>query len=113
MLAAFLAEMGYEAFAAGDAARALSLAQDVVPDAAILDIGLPDVDGYELALAIRHALGERAPRLIALTGYAQGSDRDRAIACGFVEHLAKPVDMSEHAPCSAFRRPAGGRLEMS
>jgi PAS domain S-box-containing protein len=94
MLAEFLGEMGYECFVALDAARALALSREVMPDAAILDIGLPDVDGHELAREIRTALAERAPKLIALTGYARDSDRERAMEAGFAEHLAKPVEMA-------------------
>lgn len=97
MLAVFLGLVGYEPLVAGDAGRALSLASELAPEAAILDIGLPDIDGYDLARAMRSALGERTPKLIALTGYARDSDRERALESGFVEHLAKPVDMSRLA----------------
>jgi signal transduction histidine kinase/ActR/RegA family two-component response regulator len=94
LLAAFLGEIGYECHVAANAQRALSIAREVEPHAAILDIGLPDVDGHELAREIRGALPGRTPKLIALTGYAQQSDRRRAIEAGFAEHLAKPVEMA-------------------
>jgi PAS domain S-box-containing protein len=97
LLAEFLGEMGYESFVAFDARRALTLVGEVAPDVAILDIGLPDVDGYELALEIRKAHGDGSPKLIALSGYAQERDRERSAECGFVEHLAKPVDLTRLA----------------
>jgi PAS domain S-box-containing protein len=94
MLAAFLSEVGYDCYVAADGRRALSMSREVLPDAAILDIGLPDIDGHQLAREIRSALAGRAPKLIALTGYAQDSDRKLALEAGFAEHLAKPVEMS-------------------
>ena len=63
------------------------------PDVALLDIGLPDMDGYELARALR----ERLPgiTLAALTGYGQPEDRERSRAAGFDVHLVKPVAIEE------------------
>jgi CheY-like chemotaxis protein len=81
---------------ASDAAEALSvIEQQSLPDAAILDIGLPGMDGYELAAELRTRLGVRLPPLIALTGYAQSTDRERALQSGFRAHFAKPVDPKE------------------
>jgi CheY-like chemotaxis protein len=62
-------------------------------DAAVLDIGMPVIDGYQLATLIHHELGAAAPRLIALTGYGQASDRDKALSSGFDEHMVKPIDL--------------------
>ncbi len=62
-------------------------------DVAVLDIGMPVIDGYELAALIRTGMAERTPRLIALTGYGQSSDRDKALATGFDEHMVKPIDL--------------------
>jgi signal transduction histidine kinase/ActR/RegA family two-component response regulator len=95
MLAMFLGEIGYECFVAGDAARALSISREVIPDAALLDIGLPDLNGHDLARALRTAMAERTPKLIALTGYAQEKDRQLALEAGFLDHLAKPVEMDK------------------
>ena len=69
----------------------------MVPDAAIVDIGLPDLDGYQWARAILDRHLDGAPKLIALSGYAQDSDRKRALASGFLDHLAKPVDLPKLA----------------
>jgi len=94
MLAEFLSEVGYDCYVAADGRHALSMSREVLPDAAILDIGLPDIDGHQLAREIRSALAGRAPKLIALTGYAQDSDRKLALEAGFADHLANPVEMS-------------------
>ena len=62
---------------------------------AILDIGLPGMDGYELASELRARLGTGAPRLISLFGYGQATDRDKSRAAGFEKHLVKPVNLDE------------------
>lgn len=64
------------------------------PEAAVLDLGLPVLNGFELAQKIREEFADAAPRLIAVTGYGQLHDRQRAQEVGFVEHLVKPVDMN-------------------
>jgi CheY-like chemotaxis protein len=74
-----------------DGVVALELAQSFKPNVALLDIGLPVMDGYELAGRLRAQLGEAALRLIAVTGYGQDSDRARAKQAGFDHHLVKPV----------------------
>ena len=63
---------------------------DLAPEVILMDIGLPVMDGYELARAIREMPEIIPPRMIALTGYAQESDRVRAIEASFAEHLVKP-----------------------
>jgi CheY-like chemotaxis protein/anti-sigma regulatory factor (Ser/Thr protein kinase) len=63
------------------------------PDVALLDIGLPEMDGYELAGRLR-AKGRKVPLLVAITGYGQADDRLRAQAAGFDHHFVKPVDIS-------------------
>jgi CheY-like chemotaxis protein len=62
------------------------------PDVVLLDIGLPDTDGYEVARRMRALPGCAAITLVALTGYGQAEDRERALAAGFEAHLVKPVD---------------------
>ena len=61
----------------------------------LLDIGLPVMDGYELAARVRESLGVQAPRMIALTGYGADHDRERSRACGIETHLVKPVSGSD------------------
>jgi len=83
---------GYEVRAAHDARSALQAAMTFHPDVAVLDIGLPEMDGYELAQHLREELGDRTPKLVAMTGYGQSEDSARARAAGFEAHLVKPVD---------------------
>jgi CheY-like chemotaxis protein/two-component sensor histidine kinase len=92
MLAETLEHVGYATVTAHDAGEALAAYAEFMPAAAILDIGLPVVDGYELARRIRALPG--APYLIALTGYGQPSDRERALEAGFDHHLVKPVSVA-------------------
>jgi PAS domain S-box-containing protein len=91
MLAALLRLLGHEVFEAGTGAAALDLARDHPPAVVIMDIGLPDLDGYEVARRLRQRLGADV-RLVALSGYGQPQDRARASGAGFDEHLVKPVD---------------------
>jgi CheY-like chemotaxis protein len=90
-LARILALLGHEVRVAYDGAAAIALAREFHPRAAILDIGMPGMNGYEAAGRLRGALG-RAVTLIAATGWGQESDRRRAVQAGFDHHLTKPVD---------------------
>ncbi|MEO7386056.1 MAG: ATP-binding protein [Gammaproteobacteria bacterium] len=92
MLAAILTMQGYNVQSASDGPEALQIVKTFAPDVAILDIGLPVMDGFELASRLRDELGPM-PRLIALTGYGQRNDRERSKAAGFSVHLVKPVDI--------------------
>ncbi len=91
MLREVLGAYGNEVLVAHDGPEALTSAPGFDPDVAILDIGLPVMDGYELARRL-HATLRRQPVLIALTGFGQQGDRARARDAGFHEHLVKPVD---------------------
>jgi PAS domain S-box-containing protein len=95
IVASFLRYAGYEVLALHDAPSALRVAPTFCPNVAVLDIGLPAMDGYDLAHHLRELLGERTPRLIAMTGYGQDADRERARLAGFAAHLVKPVDPQE------------------
>lgn len=92
LLAEVLRNAGHVVTTAKDGPTALNVMKSFHADVAILDIGLPVMDGYELAGRLRAELGKELPRLIALTGYGQDSDRARAKQAGFAEHLTKPVD---------------------
>jgi len=94
LLSAFLTDSGYQCFVASDGQRALALSQEARPDVAIVDIGLPDIDGHQLARELRALPLRPVPKLIALTGYAQDRDRQLSADAGFSEHLAKPVEMT-------------------
>jgi signal transduction histidine kinase/CheY-like chemotaxis protein len=86
---------GYVTRTAHDGMEALRLAEEFVPDVAILDIGLPLMDGFELARRVRALPGWRAVKLCALTGYGQSEDRARSKAAGFDEHFVKPIDLAQ------------------
>jgi signal transduction histidine kinase len=91
MLCTALQLHGYEVRAASDGMEALRVAAEFRPEAALLDIGLPVMDGYELAGRLRNMPALAGIRLIALTGYGQDRDRAKAHAAGFDHHLVKPV----------------------
>ncbi|RYZ07559.1 MAG: response regulator [Myxococcales bacterium] len=86
-----LEQAGCIVVTAHDGGEALRLAGQHQFDVAVLDIGLPVLDGYQLAAAITERLGASRPPLVALTGYNRPEDRSRARQVGFNEHLAKPV----------------------
>jgi CheY-like chemotaxis protein len=73
----------------------LALAASFLPEVIILDIGLPGINGYELASRLRSRPEFGSPLLIALTGYGQEDDRERSRAAGFSHHLTKPADLEE------------------
>ena len=92
MLLTMLQHAEYDAVMATSASEALSLAQAENFDLVISDIGMPDMDGYTLAKAIRALPGYDTVPMVAITGFAEYDDRDRALAAGFNAHLQKPVD---------------------
>ena len=87
-----LEAQGHETQMAADGASGLEMAVGWQPDIALVDIGLPGLDGYELSRRVRSAHLPRRIFLVALTGYGAPEDRDRAFAAGFDAHIAKPVD---------------------
>lgn len=91
-LSLFLSTVGHRLRVAYEGNRALQLVAEAPPDILLLDIGLPDIDGYELARRVRALPLTARATLIALTGYGQQADRDRSVAAGFNHHLTKPVD---------------------
>ncbi|HEY0747027.1 MAG TPA: ATP-binding protein [Steroidobacteraceae bacterium] len=84
---------GYEVCVAYSGKRALELAQQHRPEVVILDIGMPDMTGHEVAAAIRQTPWGRAMHLIAITGWGQSDDKEKARGAGFDLHLTKPVDI--------------------
>jgi CheY-like chemotaxis protein len=95
MIATALTTAGHETQIANDPSRALRLADTFRPQVAILDIGLPVMDGYMLAQELRAHLGGDAPILIALTGYGHDQDKRRSGEAGFALHLVKPIDIEK------------------
>jgi PAS domain S-box-containing protein len=98
MLRDVLLALGHQPAIAYDGAAALELARSFKPDVAVLDIGLPVMNGYELARQLREQLGSEKLRLIAVTGYGQETDRARAHEVGFDHHLIKPIDLDAILP---------------
>lgn len=94
-LAEVLRALGHSVCVATDPLDGLALAGEFEPQVAVLDIGLPGMDGYELAARIRARLGAAGCRLIALTGYGQHHDRQRSHDAGFDAHLVKPADIAQ------------------
>jgi CheY-like chemotaxis protein len=92
LTAAILRRRGHSVEIEHDGDAAVRAAETFRPDVALLDIGLPGLDGWRLAATLRERMAQSCPRLIALTGYGQESDRLRSRAAGFDAHLVKPVD---------------------
>ncbi len=95
VLAQLLVLEGAHVLQARDGAGALHSAMKEQPPVAVIDIGLPDIDGYEVARRLRRDPRTRSMHLVALTGYGQEADRALARAAGFDRHLTKPVDLTE------------------
>jgi len=91
MMATMLAAHGYPVYQAADGLQGVSQAQACKPDAALVDIGLPGIDGYEVARRLRADPATCAIRLIAVTGYGLPDDQRRVMEAGFDQHLVKPV----------------------
>ncbi len=94
-LAHLLEAMGHRVQVAFDGKTALDVAATFRPEVALLDIGLPVMDGYELASRLKRMPGGAGVRLIAVTGYGQARDRAAALQAGFSEHVVKPIDVSK------------------
>lgn len=92
-----LRHYGYRAFEAADGFEGITSAKDIQPDAAIIDIGLPQYDGYEVAKRLRASTAGAGMLLIALTGYGSQEARQKAREAGFDEYLVKPVSPKELA----------------
>ncbi len=113
-LSTLLGVQGYQTAVEYDARSALRRARAERPDAMLVDIGLPDIDGYQLAQQLRAMPETSATVLVAITGYGQAGDRERALQAGFAHHLVKPVDMNalgrvlEAVAAGAARQEAAG-----
>jgi PAS domain S-box-containing protein len=101
VLAELLQTYGHEVAVAYDGPQALTMAPMFRPHAALLDIGLPVMDGYELAKRLREVSAGHPSRLVAVTGYGQDSDKAKSREAGFDVHLVKPVDLSVILPLLA------------
>jgi CheY-like chemotaxis protein len=95
MLSALVGTWGHHVLAVGDTSAALERGPAFNPDVALLDIGLPVMDGYELAAALRDRMHPARPLFVAVTGYGQTHDVARSLSEGFAAHLVKPIDAEE------------------
>ena len=95
MLALSLSAYGHDVRTAPDGPTALGLVDGWKPQVAVLDLGLPVMDGYELARRLAERSGPGGARLIAVTGYGQEQDRNRSADAGFAAHLVKPIDIEQ------------------
>ncbi|MBC7623787.1 MAG: response regulator, partial [Aeromicrobium sp.] len=93
MMAMLLGMLGYKVLEAANGEQGVKVSRREQPAIAVVDIGLPDMDGYEVARQLRADAALHNMTLIALTGYGQEADRQRALAAGFDSHLVKPLDM--------------------
>jgi PAS domain S-box-containing protein len=115
MLHAWLEELGHRVYTARDGLDGLELARALKPDVALIDIGLPGLDGYQVAENLRAGADAHQPLLVAITGYGRPEDSARAREAGFDAHLVKPVQPEQlarliqepprHAPGIASSRP--------
>jgi two-component system CheB/CheR fusion protein len=97
MLCHLLTRAGFDCRSCGDGVQAIELIESFEPQTAIIDVGLPGIDGFEVARRLRTKLGHAELKLIAVTGYGQQADRDRALRVGFDAHLVKPVKFEQFA----------------
>jgi CheY-like chemotaxis protein len=95
MIGLFLQHAGYDVTTADSASAALLLANERAFDVIISDIGMPEMNGYELAESLRRCAEYQGTPIIAVTGYSEYDDRGRALQAGFNAHLTKPIDPSE------------------
>jgi CheY-like chemotaxis protein/two-component sensor histidine kinase len=110
-LAELVRMLGHEAATAFDGPGALSAARADPPDVVLCDIGLPGMDGYAVARALRAEMGARV-RLVAVSGYAQAEDRERALDAGFDAHVAKPADPERIAQVLDGGEPPGAEASV-
>lgn len=94
-LTALLHEEGYKVRGVHRGADVLQAVFDFAPDIVLLDIGMPQMSGYEVARTLRERYGSARPALIAVTGRSGSVDRQQARAAGFEYHVAKPYDPRE------------------
>jgi CheY-like chemotaxis protein len=116
MLALSLSILGHEVLTLYDPLEVEAAAERFRPTLAFLDVGMPRLNGYDLAARLRASDWCRETLLVALTGWGQDSDRRRSAESGFDEHLVKPIDLdtivamctAAHARTASLREPAGG-----
>ena len=104
-LAALIGDRGHEVHACQRASEVIDAVREYAPDVVLLDINMPDINGYDVAREINARYGRNRPRLIAVTGWKQAADRVLAYAAGFDHHIAKPYDIAELLELVRSREP--------
>jgi CheY-like chemotaxis protein len=92
MLSVLMSHAGYDVSTASSAQQAIALAREHHFDLVISDIGMPEMNGYQLAQALRSLPGYDSVPLVAVTGYSMFDDRGKSLTAGFDEHVTKPID---------------------
>lgn len=85
---------GHQAFKARNGTDAIKMAGEIAPDLTILDIGLPDIDGYEVCRRMRNQPWSQGKMIVALSAWGSPSDKEQAAASGFDQHFTKPMAIS-------------------
>ncbi|MGH9347451.1 MAG: ATP-binding protein [Vicinamibacterales bacterium] len=111
LMRGLLESWGHHVTVAADGASGLATALDSRPDVALIDVGLPGIDGYQVAQTLRASAPGKDMLLVALTGYGRPEDRARAIQSGFDKHLVKPVQPDELRGILADRSAASKRQQ--
>jgi len=93
-----LEKHGYEVFQARTGLEGIELVQRIDPDMILLDIQLPEMDGYMVASELRKLLEKKVIPIIAITSYAMPGDREKALAAGCTDHITKPIDPDTFIP---------------
>jgi len=95
LMADLIESWGYRVQTAAEGNAGVDLARRFSPRIALVDIGLPDIDGYEVARRVREVFPKEKLRLVAMSGFGQPEDRARALRAGFDLHLVKPVEAED------------------
>lgn len=107
-LARLIESLGYEAKAVYDGSQAIEQAGAFLPDMALIDIGMPDLNGYETVARIRQQRGSQHVILVAVTGWTREEDKQRAYECGFDLHVPKPMSAETLRELLALLDPSAG-----
>jgi CheY-like chemotaxis protein len=106
-LAQLIGQLGYEALAAYDGESAVEQAASFLPDMALIDLGMPGLNGFETVSRIRQLRSSHHVILVAVTGWTRDEDKKRALECGFDLHVAKPMSLEKLKELLALLDPAG------
>jgi len=105
--AKLLSALGYEPAAAYDGETAIERAATFLPDMALIDLGMPGLNGFETVARLRQQRGSQHVILVAVTGWTRDEDKQRAYECGFDLHVAKPMSLETLKDLLGLLNPAG------